>query len=245
MTPIFDLKFKKLQVVKSTNDFLKQWVKEELVKTGTFVFADFQTGGKGQRQKSWVSNPCQNLLFTMYFNSPSMDLIHFNYLVSVSLKDYIQKILPEQKVQIKWPNDILVDGKKIAGVLIEALVKNDIKKDVFVGIGLNVNQNNFPFFEREACSLVSFLNGEKDVSKIANDLAQVLYHSYMQSKEKITLKKLYEKSLYLRNKKAQFSYRDQKIVLSIFGISENGDLLAINGKGELLSFRNGALTFLE
>lgn len=245
MTPLFDLKFKKLKVVKSTNDFLKQWVEDEPVENGSFVFADFQLGGRGQREKSWSSNSGENLLFTMYFSSVSMDLIHFNYLVSVSLKDFVQKILPEQKVQIKWPNDILVNGKKIAGILVESVTRNNKKTDVFVGIGLNVNQKNFPFFGREACSLVNFLNVEKNTSDLAINLAQVLFDSYNHPNEKLTLKKQYEKSMYLRNKKSRFSCKEQDVILSIFGISEYGDLLAISENGELLSFRNGTLTFLE
>ena len=104
--------------------------------------ADFQTKGKGQRGKEWQSEPGENLLCSMIVQPTSIRASEQFYLtMAVSLAIYETLIdLGIEEVQIKWPNDIYVKGKKICGILIESNLSGDRFDNVILGMGLNVNQ---------------------------------------------------------------------------------------------------------
>ena len=244
MDGVFDLKFKKLEVVKSTNDFLRELIKHEIVSNGTFVFADFQDNGKGQREKGWYSDAGENLLFTMYLEPLLSDIVHLNYLVCTTVQSFVQKMLPNENVEIKWPNDVLVNANKIAGILIENSFSGSKIKNSIIGIGLNVNQLIFPQFNRPACSLSSLLGVKFDVDTIAKNLAQVLFEANQNKISKNNLERKYIKSLYLKNKSALFEIDNKNVTLTVFGVDPTGQLLAIDQHGVLRSFRNGSLKYL-
>lgn len=131
--------------VDSTNNYatnlLDKMSAEQLCNT---VFqADFQSAGRGAYKNSWESNENENLLFSIiicpYILAENQFII--SQVVSLSIADYLRSINISAK--IKWPNDILVDKNKIAGILIEnSIVGRKIKSSV-IGIGLNINQKKF------------------------------------------------------------------------------------------------------
>ena len=105
---------------------------------GTVVSADFQTGGRGRFQRKWISSSSQNLLLSILLKPDIHQINYLNMAASLSIYDvavWATKCNPA----IKWPNDVEVLGKKIAGILVESEITNRNTSYAIIGIGLNVN----------------------------------------------------------------------------------------------------------
>ncbi len=114
---------------------------------GSLVLTDFQTRGHGQRGSHWHSEPGQNLLFSLLlrprFLKPDKQF-YLNQAIALAIHDSISMLLPQGEVFIKWPNDLIVKGFKLAGILIEnSLSANEMRSSI-IGVGLNVHQLSFP-----------------------------------------------------------------------------------------------------
>lgn len=135
----------KLDAIDSTNDYLKQLVRKSNVENFTIVMAEEQTKGKGQMGAKWFSEKGKNLTMSVLVANIRLEgtvIFHLNIAVAVSILDALKKMdLPG--MAIKWPNDIMSDSKKVAGILIENLRKPDGSYTSIIGIGLNLNQTDF------------------------------------------------------------------------------------------------------
>ncbi len=129
-----------LQVVDSTNDYLKSRVSD--LTDGHTCLTEAQTGGKGRHGRVWHSPFGSNLYLTMYWRFPDgfQAMAGLSLCVGVALLRGL-RALDFNFAQLKWPNDILVEGKKLAGVLVEAESLPDTSCAAVIGIGLNVNMN--------------------------------------------------------------------------------------------------------
>ena len=137
----------RLDEVRSTNTYLKSLISDRQdLPSWTVVSTSKQSQGRGQRGNTWESEPDKNITLSillrpeMYDGFEPFDL---NIFVSLGLCALLEGLIPSQKVEIKWPNDIYVDEKKIAGILTENEWMNGILSSSIVGIGLNVNQTHF------------------------------------------------------------------------------------------------------
>jgi BirA family biotin operon repressor/biotin-[acetyl-CoA-carboxylase] ligase len=110
----------------------------------TLVWASEQTHGRGRRGRSWAS-PAGNFYCSLllYPDQPPDQLAQLAFVAALSLSDAITAVAPQIKVEIKWPNDLLVGGRKIAGILLEGNVSETSKRRSLV-IGLGVNVTNHP-----------------------------------------------------------------------------------------------------
>jgi BirA family biotin operon repressor/biotin-[acetyl-CoA-carboxylase] ligase len=139
------MKIIKLNAIDSTNRFLKELAQEATAENYTIVVANRQTDGKGQRGASWISESDKGLTFSLLYNNlqeAAINLFELNCIVALSIMEALQSI-SLIKFQIKWPNDILAENKKIGGVLIENSFKNQQEIVSVIGIGINVNQLHF------------------------------------------------------------------------------------------------------
>lgn len=131
----------KLKSVDSTNNYAAKLVNEGVLSDGAVIMAHDQHGGRGQMGTSWDTKAGLNLTFSVVLKSLKVELKHqfdISMLVAVSLSECLD--LYGLSSDVKWPNDVLVEGKKIAGVLIESSLRGTLIKNVVIGIGLNVNQ---------------------------------------------------------------------------------------------------------
>lgn len=134
----------RLDSVDSTNNYIANLLKEGILEDGTVILADEQYAGRGQRNTEWLANPGENLTFSFFLGNVNLSVQNQFYLtciVSISLVSLLNKFGLNAK--IKWPNDIYIDQKKIAGVLIENQLSSLTVKSSIVGIGLNINQIEF------------------------------------------------------------------------------------------------------
>jgi BirA family transcriptional regulator, biotin operon repressor / biotin---[acetyl-CoA-carboxylase] ligase len=138
--------FVELPSVDSTNSFA-----QELLPTrpadGTVIFSSHQFAGRGQQGSSWLGAPGQNIALSVilypYFLLADR-AFSLSKVVALAVRDAVQHFLPDALVEVKWPNDILVNRRKIAGILLENQLQGNTLSSAIVGIGINVNQIDFP-----------------------------------------------------------------------------------------------------
>jgi len=121
----------------STNDEAIKLIRKNKKKTGC-VYAEFQTKGKGTHGKQWISkkgNLFSSIFFPLKKSYPKFN--EFSIINSVLVCEVIKKFCKKNKVAIKWPNDVFVNGKKISGILQELITFNNTKFLV-IGIGINI-----------------------------------------------------------------------------------------------------------
>ena len=153
-----NLEFRKkiihLKTVNSTNEFAKKLIDTCKDSDSFVITSDFQSRGKGQFNNSWESFSGKNLLISVVisFKKKVKRKFDLNIISSLAVLDTLNE-LGFKNTSIKWPNDVLIGNKKIAGILIETKSKgNEIYKSI-IGLGLNVNQEQFKIYDREATSL--------------------------------------------------------------------------------------------
>jgi BirA family transcriptional regulator, biotin operon repressor / biotin---[acetyl-CoA-carboxylase] ligase len=167
LTKINSMKFIKLNAIDSTNDFLKDMSRNEVLENFMTVTAESQTKGKGQMGSKWESEQGKNIIMSTLVKEVLLDvndIFHLNIAVSLAVCQVLESInIPN--LSIKWPNDILSDQKKLAGILIENSFKSENRIESIVGIGLNVNQFDFSKLPK-ATSLSVVMNQEYDLEEL-------------------------------------------------------------------------------
>ncbi len=132
-----------LEEVDSTNSYAKV-ADSSIVSEGSVILAEAQTAGHGQYRRKWETRAGKNLTFSLVLNPKNPDRLTILTLACASaIYDLVQKLIPSAGVALKWPNDVLIDGKKTAGILTETVFNGNELEKVIVGIGLNVNQVSF------------------------------------------------------------------------------------------------------
>lgn len=169
-----------LNEVASTNTFMQELATSKKMMEGLVVWAKNQTLGRGQRGNTWMVEPDKNLTFSLLLTPNLLVTEQFMLSKAIALGIYdFLKALKIENVQVKWPNDVLVNGKKIAGILIENTLKQNKIGNAIVGIGLNVNQIDFPE-QIKATSLARELRVEPELKETLDNLLIYLEKRYMQ-----------------------------------------------------------------
>lgn len=175
----------RLERVDSSNNYARELIRDKMPTEGTVIVANEQFSGRGQRSNTWYSEPKSSLTCS-YILRPvflaAKDQFILSAAVALAVYETVAVILPKSDVRIKWPNDILVDGKKIAGILIENTLRRSNLETSIVGIGLNVNQMKFPS-ELNATSIQLNTNSETDLNLIMEELSTRLEKYYLRIRE--------------------------------------------------------------
>ena len=128
----------------STSDIARDWARDPAnpAADGAVVTADFQTAGRGRRGRSWQSGAGENLLMSVVLRPPYpvTDAWHLAFVAALAVSDAVGEFGPAP--ELKWPNDILIDGRKVSGILVETVV-DPSGWAAIVGVGVNVNQAAF------------------------------------------------------------------------------------------------------
>lgn len=216
------------EVTDSTNlDILRAY--EEGAAHGTVAVAEKQTAGKGRRGRSWSSPPGENLYFSMLL-IPEFEVEKASMVTLVMAVAVAQAIRREGlDARIKWPNDVVVNRRKVCGILTELHTRPDGSFCVIIGTGINVNQETFPEEIRETATSLKkegkkTLDREKLLAGVLHFFSKA-YDSLAQAGDLSGLKEEYEEMLV--NLGAEVEVLDPKGAWK--GIAEG-----INGTGELL-----------
>jgi BirA family biotin operon repressor/biotin-[acetyl-CoA-carboxylase] ligase len=247
MASFFTDNYIKLDSTTSTNNFAYNLLKSGKIKEGTIVTTLYQSKGQGQMGAKWESEHGKNILMSIVL-SPDILLknqFHLNICISLALHDFAKKYFKKEP-KIKWPNDLLVDRKKLAGILIKNIVKSSTIKDAIVGIGLNVNQIKFKNYSLKATSMKELLEKELDIEELQKELLDCIELRYLQLKRKefVKIREEYSAVLYGFNQWRYYEIEGGKIKAKIIGIDEFGILLLEMENGKIKSFSLKEISFL-
>ena len=203
-------------------DSTNRWLKEN--GEGTMVVvADYQTAGKGCGTNAWESERGKNLTFSMLIHPeeiPANEQFHITEVVSVALCETLESYI-NNKVAIKWPNDIYVGDRKICGILIENRLQGSVIKDSIIGIGLNVNQTEFRSDAPNPVSLYQLLSQETDRDTLLNQFLET-FKRVMQQR---TSGAEYRKRLYRKGKEALYEDQSGRFTARLKDVQPNGRLV--------------------
>ncbi|MCI0750913.1 MAG: biotin--[acetyl-CoA-carboxylase] ligase [Flammeovirgaceae bacterium] len=208
---------------RSTNTYLMELGD---VSEGTVVITADQTSGRGQRGNAWSSEKGKNITASILFKPGFLlakNQFWLTMVASLAVRDTLFEF--DLSAKIKWPNDIMVDEKKICGILIEnQLTGSSISKSV-VGIGLNVNQEKFNL--EKVTSVYQQIGREASLQEILDLVLEKLEARYLQLRQNKNdqLKEEYLKSLYWLNELHTFSNQQGMLIGIIQGVDELGRLV--------------------
>ncbi len=200
----------KLDAIDSTNDFLKQLAKEKWLENYTAVMAFEQTKGRGQMGSEWVSEPGKNLTVSVLVKDVPVEMVSiYDFNVAVALAGVaLLQWNGIEKVNVKWPNDIMAEQKKVGGILIENSLKSDGTFTAVVGFGLNLNQTDFELLP-QANSLTNITHKVYDVEAMAKDFIKSLkLHLILFPERAEEAWARYDELLFKRGKPAAFELAD-------------------------------------
>lgn len=235
----------------STNSHAMELIKQGKAPEGALIWAYFQSQGRGQMGNTWQAEKGKNLTFSLVMHPrflPAGKQFYLSKITSLAVLGMLTEYLPASQydIQIKWPNDILVDKCKIAGILIENLLRGNQVQNSVIGVGLNVNQTDFHGLEKQATSLALLLKKEVGL-KLALELFckhfEALYLNLKQNKFEL-INKLYLNNLYRFNSFENYSANGESFRGKITGVEEGGLLVMENEQGENLCFKFKEVQFV-
>ncbi len=220
-----------LEHVHSTNSYLMELLSNSKpLAEGTVIMAVDQSAGRGQQGKVWESEAGKNLSISVLLYPGFIEAhkqFYISKIISLAVHDLLKLYLPGV-VHIKWPNDLYYSRRKVAGILIEnVLAGNQIRASV-IGIGLNVNQTEFPEHLPNPASVKSFLGVEKDIdlNRVLQQLCGTIEKRYLQLKNKrfFEIDEEYLQALYQLEEYAAYLTPKGKENGTITGITQEGKL---------------------
>ena len=217
----------KLDAIDSTNSYLKKLLLKENINDFTVVVSKHQTNGRGRNGNLWANKPSLNLAFSVYkrFNNFSVnEKFMLNILSSISVYEVLKKY-KLNNLTIKWPNDIMTENKKIAGILIENSVRGNKINHSVIGVGININQSQF--LDLPNATSVFLESGKKhSVEKIAVELKDAIKKNFTNFEIRETeLIEFYNSVLFKRNVTTDFTtVNAKKIQGTIIGVNKEGTL---------------------
>ena len=223
-----------LAEVDSTNNYTAKLLSEQKLTHGTVILAEKQTAGRGQRGNTWTSrkNQFTGSFFTETAFLSATRLPYLNFAVALAVRSAVSELSGE-KAAIKWPNDILVNDRKIAGILIEAQWLGAEMKGAIVGIGLNL-------LKEEGMEKAAFMEDFRETPVSAPETALVIWKYLSENIELLRMGSFKA----ISEKYHSFLWRinvDQAAVLAdeteitgrIKGVNDEGNLLFESGEKEL------------
>ena len=231
-----------LSSVDSTNNYLIDLSQNISLLEGTVVIAKEQTAGKGQRNNSWSSEAGKSLCISILLK-PKLDVSQqflFNKFIALSLCQALNNYSLTTK--IKWPNDILIDSKKVAGILVENSIRGSKIEKSIVGIGVNINNNisQLP----SATYMAECLKTAPSVSELLELICKTIEKNYFLLKQKpLMINELYHQNLFQKGEVQRFSKNGESFDGIINSVNENGQLL-VEVKGRLEFYNMGEIKFM-
>ena len=206
----------------STNRWLKENGSERMA-----VVADYQTAGRGCGTNTWESERGKNLLFSLLIHPaevPAVKQFRISMAISLAILDTLEQHIGD--VSIKWPNDIYWRNGKLGGILIENRLQGGCIKDCIIGVGLNVNQEQFHSDAPNPVSLKRIHGQETERDQLLSDIL-VRFDEYLTQ----DLKARYLSRLYRRKGFHPYADKEGAFMAEIIDVEDDGHLLLRDDNG--------------
>jgi len=245
-----------LDRVDSTNLYANRLLDKGEMNDGTVIWALEQHAGRGQNENVWYSDPGKNLTFTVVLYPRILGAnqqFRLNKSISLGVLDFIKARLsmipsgiPRPAASIKWPNDIYIGDRKVAGILIENRIMGPQLDTSIVGIGININQEYFLPEAKNAVSLIHFNRHEIDLKQALSAVCRSLETRYGQlfSDYGKRLDEDYCSGLLGYRSNRKFLVNSEPFDGQITGVDDLGHLLIKKPSGETVVFNHKEIEYL-
>lgn len=215
------------------------------------VWGGVQTSGRGKYGRHWHSE-AGNLYFSILLNQPYQifKASQLVYVASIALVNTLKQISPELQdlVKIKWPNDILLNGKKCSGILLESHISGSEHQCDFVVIGIGINTKVYPKSNDLNYAITSLF--ENGIMVDNNDMLEkymnqftLEYNNWLKDDSFTETKKSWENNAFGINSVVTINSRNSKIKGKILGLNNDGMLLVLQENGEEVCISTGEVFF--
>lgn len=232
----------------STNIFSQELVSKSNPSEGTTVLAHYQSAGKGQYGRVWESTAKENITLSIILRPKFLAIKQqflLNVVSSLAVADAIEYYIKDH-VMIKWPNDIYVKDNKICGILIQNNLQGQHIINAIVGIGINVNQEDFDKDIPNPTSIKREAGENIELIELRNLLFGTFEKHYEELKSGAyeNLKMQYQERLYKKDEQARFRLDEKEIEGIIRSVNDHGQL-EIEIDGSLESFSKTEIQYLK
>lgn len=200
----------------------------------TAIISDSQVNGRGQLQTIWHASPKKNLTFSIVIPKLKLNVLNqfklnkaFCLAVHHALSNYCDDLT------IKWPNDMYYKDKKLGGILIENQIQGSSIKSCVIGLGLNINEDQWPGDLLNPISLKEITSSHFDIQKLQNELPAEIYTRFTEffNQSSASIDELYHSLLFGMNQWRTFKDEESEFEGRITGTNALGNLTIENKKG--------------
>jgi BirA family transcriptional regulator, biotin operon repressor / biotin---[acetyl-CoA-carboxylase] ligase len=238
----FDNQLIELESVDSTNNYAMARIHEGMATDGLVCLAHNQQAGKGQRGKTWSSEPGQNLLMSLIIEPKSLQLSQqflFSASIALGILDML-KDLESKNWSIKWPNDIYWNDRKAAGILVESITRGVSWPWAVVGIGMNLNQESFHADIPNAISLKQITGKSYQPVPVARELVPKIQNRlHILRKDPERILEDFNRTLYKRDQVVSFRKGEELLITVLKSVDSQGLLITEDGR-----FNAGEIAFI-
>jgi BirA family transcriptional regulator, biotin operon repressor / biotin---[acetyl-CoA-carboxylase] ligase len=221
-----------LPSVDSTNTYAHLLLANGQYQHGMVIQAHYQTSGRGQRGNDWYSDADQNLLMSIIIehqNSRLESQFVLNMAVCLAIAECVYRFNGNKICSVKWSNDVYIDDHKIAGILIENIIKGANWSHSIIGIGVNINTMFFDDKLTNATSIYKQLGRLIDINMFRNEMIHCINEYLIWAKtDEYTIIEKYNASLYKKNQLQMFTHNQQIINREIKGVNASGQIILGN-----------------
>jgi BirA family transcriptional regulator, biotin operon repressor / biotin---[acetyl-CoA-carboxylase] ligase len=231
----------------STNQYLLSQLAETGAESGTAVVTFHQSNGRGQKGNKWVSEPDKNISYSLVIKPefiPARNQFLLSEFVSLTVKALLDEYAKD--ITIKWPNDVYYKNSKIGGILIENKLEGSLISHSVIGIGLNINQTEFPAELPNPISLSQITGQQYDLKELAEKLHRRLTKAFehLNTDNESDIRKYYLNSLYRRDGFHRYKDNKGEFKARILDINAHGQLILEPEEGAAREYDFKEVTFL-
>ncbi len=217
----------------STNDWLAEQMRSRNFSEGTLVVADEQKAGKGRLNRRWESEKGRNLLSSLLLKPGKVSdhyLWQLTMAMSLAVRETIEWYI-QRPVLVKWPNDLLSENCKVAGILIENQLNGKVLQSSIVGMGLNINQEKF-IGAPNAASFLTLTGRYYEREEVLKTLCQKLEQYYLRSRNPSnSFVAEYNSHLFGKKQEVMYVEHGSTVKAELIGVDLKGNLEVVTNEG--------------
>lgn len=232
-----------LDKIDSTNAYASKWLAKNKPSQQICIYSQHQYAGKGQFGRKWTAESGKSLTFSLivpFKNVPVQQQILINMKIASDICAFLRKSF-DTDFSIKWPNDIYFEKKKIGGLLIQNLLSGKFINQTIIGLGLNINQEDFSNDLPNPVSLYQITGKKNSIHELMYDLLEHISLTDIVKQEKEILDN-YNEVLFQKGKEQTFASQGYFFSAKVKGVNTRGELVLERG-GRNTNYSYGELTW--